>query len=183
MAEQIREHYYEWDELFLKCCLCKKFLSSDNYTKDRTKRFGFNGRCKQCDRLYHKTTKAKKQRKEYYEKNRVKISKKNKENLKNKRTLLGVNLKLFYRQEQNYIKKNRLRPNVCMICSNGWIIEFHHPSYNNRSEWKKWVFVCKSCHQLIHSWELECPEPVDLIQLNAHMPTILTDKELELCTE
>lgn len=92
---------------------------------------------------------------------------------------LGFNVGYFRSKETAYVKKHNLRPNECMICGAKWKIDFHHPSYENISKRKEWIFVCRYCHQAIHLWQIECPEPLDLIQFNAHMPTILTDKDLE----
>ena len=187
MEWQIREHYYEWDTLYLKCSYCKEFFSSDNFSKDRTKRFGLNGRCKKCDKLHRRTRylnnlEIEKERKKIYyitHKDDFKKNKKKRRQIKN--GTFWINIHKFYEKMRKYINKNNLRPKQCSICGLEGRIEFHHPSYSNRDKRKEWVFVCTKCHKRIHSWELECPEPIDLVQLNAHMPRILTDKDLELC--
>lgn len=181
MEWQIREHYYKWDTLYLKCYHCKKFFSSDNFSKDKTKRFGFNGRCKTCDKDYHSSLKFKQHKKEYYKRNKGQYIGYKRERLKKMKEEYGFSIKQFHNDTEDYIKKNNLRPNECMICGDIWIIEFHHPSYKERTDWKYGVFLCKSCHRKIHQNDIQCPEPVNLVQLNTRMPTILTDKDLELC--
>lgn len=65
----------------------------------------------------------------------------------------------------NFIRKLGLRPELCPICWKKWKICFHHTDYSSDSHWATWVFCCNSCHKMIHSWEIECPKPIDLNDL------------------
>lgn len=60
----------------------------------------------------------------------------------------------------DFIKKNNLRPNICSIC---WSHEYIYAHHIDNNIWNKVVFCCKSCHQRIHSWAIECPKPIDLL--------------------
>lgn len=92
-----------------------------------------------------------------------------------------VSINAIHNRTERYINKYNLRPSSCSICWQEWLrIEAHHPSYSTIENWKEVVFVCKWCHRDIHCGNIQCPEPIDLVQLNAHMPTILTDKDLDL---
>lgn len=116
---------------------------------------------------------------EYYEKNKDAIIKSNTAYIADKTVELWFERDVFHHKARWQYKRYKLKPTECMICWNGWHIDAHHPSYDSFDKRKEVVFVCKSCHRNIHNWLLECPEPVDLIQLRAHMPEILTDKDLE----
>lgn len=60
----------------------------------------------------------------------------------------------------NYIKKYNLYPDNCIVCWSNKNIEAHHPDYN---KWYEIIFVCHRCHTNIHAWNIECPEPIDLL--------------------
>ena len=85
----------------------------------------------------------------------------------------------FHNKTKYYSESHRLNPHQCQICWADGKCNLHHPSYETFNKWKEVVFLCPKCHKNVHEWNLNCPEPVDLIQFNAHMPTILTDKDLE----
>lgn len=227
-----REHYYEWDILFLKCSRCKEFKESILFNKNKSRAFWFDCYCKECNSViakqkYHKDVeesrkKRRAQQKKYRQKNREKVNKKQRESYstekareyqrrfrerhyetyiegarmarkkaltqwkkpnrmreKKKSEEFWFDMAAFHNKASVYIRKNWLRPNECMACGLQWQIDFHHPSYESKNNWSKWIFLCKWCHNRVHTWELQCPESVDLIQLNAHMPKILTDKDLE----
>lgn len=119
--------------------------------------------------------------KNIYSKKRERYIQYNQERLANMQQQYGFDMKKFHAKALNYVKKHKLIPWWCSLCGDSCYIELHHPSYVWFDKRKEVVFVCKKCHKLIHSWELECPEPLDLVQLNARMPTILFDKDLEKC--
>lgn len=123
--------------------------------------------------------KIKSGRQSYYSRNKETIRSKDINYRTNKNIELWFDWVKFHGKAHYYVGKNRLKPQECSICWKKWKVVCHHPSYETFDKWKDVVFVCDSCHQNIHHWLVECPEPVDLIQLNAHMPTILTDKDLE----
>ena len=151
-------------------------------------------RHREYNRRTYTTEKAREYQRRYKEKNYDKLIQKNKDarkkmlkegNRPNREREKKMDKKfwysttLFHNRAASYIKKNDLRPKECMACGKAGDIEFHHPLYDNIDKRKEWIFLCRGCHKLVHTWELNCPESVDLIQLNAHMPTILTDKDLE----
>lgn len=92
---------------------------------------------------------------------------------------LWFSWKAFHDKANWYSDYRRLNPYQCQVCWENGKCNLHHPSYDSFDKRKEVVFLCPKCHNNIHKWNLGCPEPVDLIQLNAHMPTILTDKDLE----
>lgn len=181
MKKQIREHYYEWDKLFLKCSICENFKDSEEFSKDKTKGFWFNWRCKECDKKHSRNyrldnfEKVAKQKKKYNEAHREQ-RRQTKKKFYAKRRAEWINIRGIHKKTEKYIKKNKIRVNICSVCGKECNTAFHHIDYN---KWNCWVFVCVLCHNNIHAWHIDCPEPVDLIQLNAHMPIILTDKDLE----
>lgn len=122
--------------------------------------------------------KIKQQREQHYKKNRDKILE-DRENYVDKRDEeLWFSRGTFHAKARRQIEHYNLKPLECMICWNSGRIVAHHPSYESFDKWKDVVFVCDSCHQNIHHWFLECPEPIDLIQYRAHMPELLTDTDL-----
>ena len=107
-------------------------------------------------RRYYKAhrEKFKTNAKERYIKNKEIIYTRTKNNIKEKWYCYLHNKTNFF------IKKYNLRPNVCSICRSKEYIYAHHIDNNI---WNKIVFCCKSCHQRIHSWAIECPKPIDLL--------------------
>lgn len=61
-----------------------------------------------------------------------------------------------------YIDKLNIRPDVCPICWTHTIIVAHHPDYSKELEI---VFCCNACHKNIHVWNIECPKPINLLDL------------------
>lgn len=106
--------------------------------------------------------------KRFREENKEKIVKNVISNTLKHNNELWFNWDWFHTKTRNYVNKYSLRPNQCPIC---WInknIVIHHPSYN-RGDWKKVVFCCISCHKMIHSWAIKCPEPLDLYDLKQNV--------------
>lgn len=64
-----------------------------------------------------------------------------------------------YKTTDKVIKELWIRPSICPICWAERKIEAHHPDYNKPYEV---VFCCNVCHQRIHHWWFECPNPIDL---------------------
>lgn len=60
------------------------------------------------------------------------------------------------------IKKLWIRPKVCPICWEERRVEAHHPDNNI---WYEIVFCCTQCHQRIHNWRMECPKPINLLEI------------------
>lgn len=195
-----REHYYKWGKLYIKCSWCGEVKASELFNKNKRKKFWIDSYCKEC---HNKKPQAKpsiekvreyqrryreKDYDRYIEKKRAQREKAKmekrwyKKKYEQKKTAdMGFSTHTFHQKAVNYIKENNLRPNECMLCGVKCRPQAHHPSYKSIEQRKNVVFVCDSCHKLIHTWELKCSEAIDLIQLNAHMPIILTDKDLEGC--
>lgn len=194
----VREHYYDGDTLYIRCAGCWQIKNASLFYKNKGKKFWIDTYCKECHsnkpkkkptiekvRMYQRRYREKdydryiKLKRAQREKSKLEKRgyKKKYEQKKTKEIWFSTNT--FHQKTTNYIKKNNLRPEQCMLCWWGEHIQAHHPSYSSMNERANVVFVCDSCHKLIHTWEINCPEPVNLIQLNAHMPAILTDKDLQ----
>lgn len=165
MFNKTRKYYYKWDILYVQCYMCKWFKTIENFSKDNSKRFWIGSRCKACEKKYNYTDRRKQTKALYYKNNKQKYVNKNRERRHKMKETRWFNIKKFHEKAQKYILKNNLRPEECSICKNKWIIEFHHPSYENKNKRKEWIFVCKSCHRNIHLWIIECPVPIDLTTL------------------
>lgn len=100
--------------------------------------------------------------KKTYIKNREAVIKATKEYKKKKSGELWFNLHSFHTRAYEYVDKHWLKPRICPICGSENAIEIHHPSYENYDKWKEIVFCCRRCHKRIHSWKMECPQPIDL---------------------
>lgn len=94
--------------------------------------------------------------KEYREKNKEQIAKKQKTRYDSKGYSEAHHL--TNRQLQK-LKKSWVIFDTCSICWDKVKIVAHHPDYN---KWREVVFCCYSCHQKIHNWTLECPKPVNI---------------------
>lgn len=92
---------------------------------------------------YHKKypEKVAKANREYFKRNKKKISKRRvKENQKN-REKFNVRCRTGY-----WIRKLRLRKGVCDKCGKEAKLEVHHLSYNPN----KFILVCNNCHMAEH---------------------------------
>lgn len=68
----------------------------------------------------------------------------------------------LHRKTNKFLDENKhLKRNICSCCWEHKRILAHHPDNN---VWNEIVFVCYSCHSLIHNWFLECPKPIDLLK-------------------
>lgn len=182
----MREYKYEWDVLYLKCNKCGRFLTTENYNKDKTKFFWFRTDCNDCRKLwrekYYKLNRSKiieyekmwvkdnknkadSYKKKYRENNKTKTAECQKNNRERHNNELWFNWDTFHQKAIKYVKKHGLRPQKCPICWSMKNIVMHHPSYECYDEWKDVIFCCQQCHKLIHCWKIECPEPIDLSKL------------------
>lgn len=94
-----------------------------------------------------------------------KISQRELEYSNNRSAELWYDWFMFHENARRYAKKYNLKPSKCPIC---WVddkIQIHHPSYERFENWKDVVFCCARCHQRIHSWILECPQPINLLTI------------------
>lgn len=83
----------------------------------------------------------------------------------NKSKEYWYNMKSFHERCRRYIKNNGIKMTECCLCHKVWKLVCHHPSYDNYEKRKEVVFVCSSCHKLIHTWVLTCPSPIDLSEM------------------
>ena len=70
--------------------------------------------------------------------------------------------KQYYNKTGNLIRKLWIRPKVCPICWSNKRIISHHPDYN---KWYEIIFCCDKCHRNIHTWHLECPPIINLLDI------------------
>ena len=171
-----REYKYEWDTLYLKCTKCLKRYTIDNYPKDKTKRFWTRSDCNECHKakmkIYHRKwyennkEDLKTYFKEYHAINKVRVLERNKNKVLKHTESIWFDRYKFHATAKRYVRVHNLRPKQCTICWELGNIEMHHPSYKSFEEWSKVVFCCKKCHRNIHNWYLECPAPINLLDLD-----------------
>lgn len=94
-------------------------------------------------------------KKEYYKKNKEIIEKRQKE-------LEYWKYKWIHMRTRRFCNKHWIVRNTCSLCWSHDNIQMHHPSYDC---WNKVVIVCTKCHMNIHAWNIQCPEPIDLLKL------------------
>lgn len=122
---------------------------------------------KKQHRVYRKMNKGilNKKSKEKYILNRENIKEKNLNYSIKKSEELWFWWRKFHDKTNSYIRRYKLSPKKCSVCNSESRIIAHHPSYEVFEDWKNVVFVCDSCHQDIHRWNIKCPTPIDLIKL------------------
>lgn len=101
----------------------------------------------------------------YYQTNRERIKTNNIDYSIKKDIELWFWWRKFHDKARGYIHRHGLSPWKCQVCGKEGKVMAHHPSYGNFDERKNVVFVCSACHQNIHHWSVDCPEPIDLILL------------------
>lgn len=104
-------------------------------------------------------------RKEYYNNNREQILQNSREYKEYRTNELWFSRTVFHEKARHYANKYKLKPKECPICWHCGKIELHHPSYETFDKWSEVVFCCKGCHKKIHSWEIECPNMINLLYL------------------
>lgn len=107
--------------------------------------------------------KMKEYRKEYYELNKESILNDSRDYKSNRSKELWFNWVEFHEKARRYSIRHWLKPSECPICWSNDRIDIHHPSYDSFDKWSSVVFCCRSCHQRIHSWIIECPKPINLL--------------------
>ena len=174
-----REYKFTDGILYLKCTWCSEWKPSWDYHKAKNGLFGFRAECKECisdrcrDRYNSKRDEIAAQNKEYYWNNKERINNHKREYYRNTRRQsnyrdyltmeLWFNRQTFHEKTRNYVKKHWLTPSKCSICWLDKKVEIHHPNYNSPDDWSKIVFCCHSCHRRIHSWNIENPQPINLL--------------------
>lgn len=184
---KVREYYLDdvWN-MWLKCWGCWEFKQLKDFHKSYNSFMGVCSKCKKCRNMYGKN--YYKKNSEKYKENSKKWKVKNIDKVraygKNRRQRIPERIKEIYqnsirkRDEKfwfktsslNYkaayfINKNNLRPAKCPICKSQVKNEFHHINYKSEDMRSIWVFCCKRCHEKIHSWEIQCPNPINLLNL------------------
>lgn len=157
------------------CKLCNKSKRAKFYWEHREEQL-------EAIKTYIKENREKVNRRarEYCRKNREKINERAskrrrnhlelvreraKNHIKARSKELWFHWKSFHNKARLYVSKYWLRPDSCSICWSTKDIVMHHPSYETFLEWKNVVFCCVGCHSKIHTWEIECPKPINLIEL------------------
>lgn len=100
---------------------------------------------------------------EYRKNNRDKIKEYTKWYIKNRSEEIWFSWRWFHNKATLFVKKYWLRPDICPICREKKEVVIHHPSYHSYEDWSKIVFCCARCHNMIHTWEINCPTPIDLL--------------------
>lgn len=165
---------------YFKCNECweEKPLTKEFWIRDKRKETWFTHKCKICSykrqkiaqhkyNLSHKE-KTHEYNLKYRQEHRDEIREKRrwnreKENIKRRERMKEISDKIHkHNAEMGYnpihqsvcrlVKKLWIRPKVCSICWYECKPVAHHPDYNKPYEI---IFCCKSCHQLIHLWQLE----------------------------
>lgn len=156
------DFYKENWKTFLKCKQCEVFkeINKDNRYYHNQWFLWVLWRCKECILAWRKTEhelemSRRRDSDRYYNnpKRREYIFESSRERTKRK-WYRNIHLKTSKK-----IKKLWIRPSVCPICWYSWRIISHHPNYN---KWYEIVFCCQICHDKIHRWKIECPQPIDL---------------------
>jgi len=175
-----REYKYEWDVLYLKCTKCWKWLSLDGFPQDKGRKFWVRSDCKDCHRIkmkkYHRswylnnTDEAREYAREYHKNNKDILKNKDRSRIESRMKDLWFDRYSFHGKARYYVRKNNLKPHLCPICWADRDIEIHHPYYNSFNDRSKVVFCCRFCHRNIHLWDLECPQPIDLLTMESNSP-------------
>jgi hypothetical protein len=71
---------------------------------------------------------------------------------------------MFHKKARDYVRKHQIKPKQCPICWCKDNIVMHHPSYSEE-DWNKVVFCCQWCHISIHNNQIDCPAPVNILDL------------------
>lgn len=140
--------FYKWRNEFWyrpSCIDCCKQWRKDNldYRRERDKKY-YREHCEQ----------KKEYNKMYREKNKDKLKEYDKQK-RDKWWYVSIHNKTIW-----YVRRNKIKHDTCCICWSHIKIELHHPDYNKRNEV---CIVCNSCHKEIHSWCIECPKPINLL--------------------
>lgn len=166
-----------------KCCRCWEYKTMEKFSVSNWKPHTV---CKECKRIYDKEYRAKtkerraeKNRKyrelnhdrlleegrNKYRENAQKAIERNGEYRRKKVAENWFAREWFHQKARLYIKKNDIKLPFCFICQKEWNVELHHPSYKSKDMWSLVVPLCRDCHRWVHSWRLECPNPINLITM------------------
>lgn len=173
--------------LYIKCNKCWEFKEATNefFDKCHTWFMWLQWSCKVCTRAKQKEychshkDMIKKNRKTLYERDKDKVKARNKKRRNENRlklkeyvikhyaeksNQLWFDWGMFHKKARDYVRKHKIKPQQCPIC---WCMDnivMHHPSYLEE-DWNKVVFCCQWCHISIHTNQIKCPEPINILDL------------------
>ena len=166
-----RESKYVWDILYLKCTKCWKWGTVCDFHKSKRCLFWVKPDCKECRKKYsrdyrnsHKEI-VRGYNNRYRSRNKEAISLYSKEHTSSLTNKLWFNWNTFHNKAKNYAKRHDLRPSRCPLCWAETQVEMHHPFYDNYDMRSLVVFCCSRCHKNIHTWNIKCPPPINLLEL------------------
>ena len=159
---------------YKKCGKCGLVKPISKFNKNKNKKDGLNGWCKECRKEYRDNNKKKivNYRKEHYQEHRDEILKHTQEYRNNHKKESKDYRNSHKKERQEYDNEfklilNCLRVNGCSLCCSYEHLEFHHvipeykrfkisdgSGYSNKtfiSELDKCMLLCKSCHMKVHS--------------------------------
>ena len=170
-----REYKYKWDTLYVRCTQCWERLTTNCFFKKKTGKFWIKSMCKKCCRKYVDWWYSKNREKHleycklYHEINRDKLNLKKEKHNNDFREKVWFDWSAFHWRARSHVKRYKLKPDICPICGNVWNVIIHHPSYETYDKRSEVVFCCATCHSKIHKWAIECPNPVNLLELSASL--------------
>lgn len=120
-----------------RCVICKTLKPTSEFSKNRAKYDGLDGRCKPCNikrcreyrlqNLKRERARGRMYRSIHPQKSRIRDIKKNIEDRARDHTTLGPE---------------------CTFCGSKQFLERHHPDYNKPLQV---ITTCRSCHQRLHN--------------------------------
>ena len=160
--------------LYIQCTKCLSMKEYTHFYKTNGSSIWYRWVCKECCKVQRENDKENihNKMKEYYLNHKEERRKYNKEYREKNKDKLKIydndkRSKKWYVKIHNktisFVRKNKIKLTLCSICGSCNKIELHHPDYNKRYEV---VVVCNSCHKEIHSWYIDCPSPINLLEYN-----------------
>lgn len=155
-----------WNTLFL-CCKCNRYLSRECFWKATTTKDWIQTYCKECRRQYSKDNREMLKEKNHnrYLNNKDKIIKDTSDYRRKKVKSIWFGRERFHQNVRWYCKDAWLVFDTCFVCWCNENIILHHPSYENRDMRSVVVPLCKSCHLRVHSLDIVCPEPINILDI------------------
>jgi len=168
-----RKKFYIDDlwQTFVWCNKCEKFYPINEFYKKKKDSLWVGPCCKKCYWKYIKSwqknnyDKVQESKQKYRNDNKSIIAKQRKLRREEWKKAHGFGANWLTNKVSNRRKNGWKYPTLCPICWNNKHIEFHHISYESPEMRSIWVFCCKRCHEKIHSWEIKCPESINLLDL------------------
>lgn len=129
----------------MRCYKCKKDKEKEEFYKSSSRKRGYSGRCKECERLYRREKRLKNP--EHYRQRDKKYNQKHREKRReysrkyNKENRLKI---IAHRMVKEAIKAGLLIPQPCEKCKSINKIEAHHDDY---SKPLKVRWLCRTHHR------------------------------------